>query len=120
MSDATRETVNAVAEIVSSGESHASNAQLAKHLGLDKAAVSRRVRVAINQGYLRNDEDRRGKPSKIAPADPLPEDVEILPTVDVLTLHERGDMTYPHRRQATVTSTSASATTTSTSMPPRR
>jgi hypothetical protein len=39
-----------------------SNAQLAERLELDTAAVSPRVRVAINQGYLRNDEDRRGKP----------------------------------------------------------
>ena len=53
VSEATRQTVNAVAEVVASGEEYASNAQLAALLELDKAAVSRRVRVAINQGYLR-------------------------------------------------------------------
>jgi Domain of unknown function (DUF3854) len=95
VSEATRETVNAVANIISGGEDYASNAQLAERLKLDKAAVSRRVRVAINQGYLRNDEDRRGKPSKLALADPLPEDVQVLPTVDVLTLHLGGDIPPP-------------------------
>jgi hypothetical protein len=95
VSDATRETVNAVAEIIASGEQHASNAQLAERLELDKAAVSRRVRVAINQGYLRNDEDRRGKPSKLALADPLPEDIEILPSVDVLIVDREGDTPPP-------------------------
>jgi hypothetical protein len=91
VSEATRETVSAVAEIVAAGDEYASNAQLAERLEIDKAAVSRRVRVAIGQGYLRNDEDRRGKPSKLALADPLPEDVEVLPTVDVLTLRLGGD-----------------------------
>jgi hypothetical protein len=96
VSESTRETVAAVAEIVGDGERYASNAQLAERLELDKAAVSRRVRVAINQGYLRNDEDKRGKPSKLALADPLPEDIEVLPTVerlsvDVLTLDPGGD-----------------------------
>jgi hypothetical protein len=91
VSEATRETVNAVADVLQAGAKHVSNAQLAELLELDKAAVSRRVRVAIAQGYLRNDEDRRGKPSKLALADPLPEDLEILPSVDVLTSHWGGD-----------------------------
>jgi hypothetical protein len=49
---------------------------------MDKSAVSRRVRVAIDRGYLRNDEDKRGRPSKLALADPLPDDLEILPSAD--------------------------------------
>jgi hypothetical protein len=68
VSGATRETVNAVAEVIGGGDGYASNAQ------------------------LRNDQDRRGKPSKLALADPLPEDVEVLPTVDVLTLRSGGDI----------------------------
>jgi Domain of unknown function (DUF3854) len=84
VSEATREAVNAVAAIVSSGAKYATNAQLAEHLKIDKSSASRRVRVALEKGYLRNDEDRRGKPSRLALADPLPDDVEILPTVDAL------------------------------------
>jgi hypothetical protein len=63
VSEATRETVNAVADVVGSDHGYASNAEVAKRLGLDKAAVSRRVRVAIDKGYLRNEETRKGKPS---------------------------------------------------------
>lgn len=57
---------------------------MAERLKIDKSSASRRVRVALDKGYLRNDEDRRGKPSKLALADPLPDDVEILPTVEAL------------------------------------
>jgi hypothetical protein len=76
----TRETVVMVSELVAgNGHKHVSIAQLAAALGMDKSAVSRRVRVAIEAGYLRNDEDKRGRPSKLAVGDPLPEDIEILP-----------------------------------------
>jgi hypothetical protein len=75
----TRETVEAVATLAGDDGRHVSVAQLSEALKMDKSAVSRRVRVAINKGYLDNDEDRRGRPSKLALADPLPEDVEILP-----------------------------------------
>ena len=45
---------------------------------------SRRVRVAIDGGYLRNLKDKRGRPAWIALGDPLPDDVPILPTVEVV------------------------------------
>lgn len=85
VSDATRETINAVADIVGGDhEKRASNADLCKRLELDKSVVSRRVKVAIEKGYLINDEDRRGKPARLRLGDPLPEDVQILPTVERL------------------------------------
>lgn len=59
-------------------------AQLAAELGLDKSAVSRRVRAALRAGYLENREEKRGRPHKLVIGDPLPEDQEILPTVDEL------------------------------------
>jgi hypothetical protein len=42
------------------------------------------VRNAINRGHLKNLEDRRGRPARIVLDEPLPEDLEILPTVDRL------------------------------------
>ncbi len=54
--------------------------EIAKGLNLDKSATSRRVRVAIDGGYLRNDEQKRGRPAKIALGEPLPEDHELLPS----------------------------------------
>ena len=79
VSEATRETVTAVAEIIDAGDEHASNAQLAARLELDRSAVGRRVRKAIEQGYLVNDEDRPRKPTKLRLGDPLPEEQVILP-----------------------------------------
>ncbi|MDP9364134.1 MAG: hypothetical protein M3Q10_07905 [Chloroflexota bacterium] len=52
---------------------------VAAALKIDKSAASRRVRVAIDRGYLRNLEDKKGRPARIALGDPLPEDAPILP-----------------------------------------
>jgi hypothetical protein len=80
---ATREVVQAVAEILDDDHhKHATYAQLTQRLGLDKSSVSRRARVAVYGGYLRNEEDRRGKPARLVLGDDLPEDVVVLPTVD--------------------------------------
>jgi hypothetical protein len=84
VSPQTRETVEGVATLAGEDSTPVSTARLADRLRIDKSAASRRVRVAIDKGYLRNDEDRRGRPAKLACADPLPEDVEILPTADDL------------------------------------
>jgi hypothetical protein len=76
----TRETVGKVAELAeANGNRHISIAQLAAALEMDKSAVSRRVRVALEAGYLRNEEDKRGRPYKLVVGDPLPEDIVILP-----------------------------------------
>ena len=54
-------------------------ARLARKLNLDKSVVWRRVRVAINRNYIRTLEERKYRPARLTPGDPLPEDVEILP-----------------------------------------
>ena len=79
VSEATRETVEVVG-LLTDGDKRASNADLARILELDRSAVSRRVRKAISQGYLMNDEDRPRKPTKLRLGEPLPEDQVILPT----------------------------------------
>jgi hypothetical protein len=78
-----RETVAKVDELTAGG-GEASLPEIAKALDLDKSAASRRVRVALNRGYLKNLEEKRGRPSRVVLGDPLPEDVDILPTVEVL------------------------------------
>ncbi len=52
---------------------------IAEKLQLDKSNVSRRVRMAADGGYLRNLEDKRGKPSRWVIGDPLPESADLLP-----------------------------------------
>ncbi|HCG02032.1 MAG TPA: hypothetical protein DEV93_15995 [Chloroflexi bacterium] len=57
---------------------------LATSLTLDKSTASRRVAVCIQKGYLLNRQDQRGKPMLIATGDPLPDELEVLPTPDKL------------------------------------
>jgi hypothetical protein len=40
--------------------------------------------MALEGGYLRNLEDRKGRPARLVIGDDLPEDMEILPTVEAL------------------------------------
>jgi hypothetical protein len=83
-----RETVEAVREVtVGVGvlePQEVSLTLLAKKLGLDKNSAHHRVRKAIERGYLVNREEKRGKPARIALADPLPDELEILPNPTAL------------------------------------
>jgi hypothetical protein len=78
-----RETVQAVAEL-DPDEAGVSVTALARALKLDKASASRRWTNARARGYLKNLESVRGKPARIVLAEPLPDDVQVLPTVKVL------------------------------------
>jgi hypothetical protein len=53
-------------------------------LKLDKVSAWRRVRRAIDRGFLKNDEERKGRPARLALADPLPKDLELLPAPEKL------------------------------------
>jgi len=52
---------------------------LADKLNLDKSNVSRRLARAADGGYVRNLEDKRGKPGRWVVGDPLPEAADLLP-----------------------------------------
>jgi hypothetical protein len=54
---------------------------VAEKLDVDKSNAGRRLRMAAADGYVRNLEDRPGRPGRWVVGDPLPEDVELLPTV---------------------------------------
>jgi len=80
-----RETVNAVERLkAAAGGAGVKLASLASELKLDKSAASRRVKTAIARGYLRNLEEKRGQPMRLDCADPLPDDVKILPDAEEL------------------------------------
>jgi hypothetical protein len=74
-----RSTVMAVAELKGNTNATVSVSQLAKKLSLDKSSVSRRVKNALKLEYLKNLEDKRGKPYRLDVGDPLPEERTILP-----------------------------------------
>ncbi|PLS83444.1 MAG: hypothetical protein CYG60_21985, partial [Actinobacteria bacterium] len=59
-------------------------AALAEELELDKSAAWRRVRTAMDRGYVKNLEDRKGRPARLVPGDALPDDIEILPAPERL------------------------------------
>jgi hypothetical protein len=46
--------------------------------------VSRRINAAIDRGYLKNLEEKRGQPARICLGDALPEDADVLPSPDRL------------------------------------
>jgi len=79
-----RDTVEAVEGVIRGGCAHATIAQAAQALKLDRSAASRRVSTAIEKGYLVNIEKKRGNTKKIIMGDPLPEEVEVLPSPEKL------------------------------------
>jgi hypothetical protein len=72
-----RDTVEAVAEIADENGVH--HTAIARYLKLDKSAARRRMSQALEAGYLRNLEERGGRPARLVLGDALPEEVEILP-----------------------------------------
>jgi MarR family len=83
-----RETVEAVEAVAIDGNllgapRPASQGEIAARMKLDKTTVSRRVKKAIDQGYLR-DERQRGREAELVTGEPLPTDKPILPTVHEL------------------------------------
>jgi hypothetical protein len=78
-----RETVETLGRLCSD-EGSVTIARLAEELELDKSSAWRRVRAAIDRGYAKNLEDRKGRPARLVLGDPLPDDVEILPNIERL------------------------------------
>lgn len=86
--DTIRETVAAVQALLSARQRQpddtpatVSLTEVAHALKMDKSAVSRRVKQALEAGYLQNLEAGRGRPAKLMLGDPLPEELHILPDV---------------------------------------
>jgi hypothetical protein len=101
-----RDTVAAVAELAT-GEKLVSLRQVADHLHIDKSSASRRVRVAIEDGYLVNHEDKKGKPAKLGLGDALPAEKPVLPAP--ADLAEKISLLYPSCNSATVQQSTVAA-----------
>ena len=78
-----RDIVDVVQRLTGSGEP-CSVSQVARIAKLDPSTVSRRVKAAIEAGYLVNQEAKPGRPYQLVIGDPLPTDRPVLPTVDTL------------------------------------
>ena len=86
-----RETVSVVGELTLAG-GETTVVAIGDRLRLDKSTAWRRVRVAIDRGFLQNLEERPRRPGKIVLGDPLPDEEPILPTREELErLHDCSD-----------------------------
>ena len=79
-----RETVATVGKLAEAGCDGVPLTRVAQKLKLDKSTASRRVTDAITRGHLKNLEEKKGRPARYVIADPLPDDVELLPAVEKL------------------------------------
>jgi urease gamma subunit len=80
-----RETVSALNALHAEEGAPVMITEIAKKLKLDKSSAWRRVRIAMERGYAKNLEDRKGRPARLVPGAPLPADVEILPAPERLS-----------------------------------
>jgi hypothetical protein len=94
-----REVVETTARLLA-GLEEVRQTELKDALKLDKSAISRRIAGALDGGFLRNLEERKGRPARLVLGDVLPANRGVLPLPDQLTsadgLHgcavDRGDM----------------------------
>jgi hypothetical protein len=79
-----REVVNTVAALLKGGKDEVRQSELKPVLKLDKSAISRRVADALDGGFLKNLEDRKGRPARLTLGDALPDNFEVLPAPEQL------------------------------------
>jgi hypothetical protein len=83
-----REVVETTVRLLSEGRDEVRQADLKLALKLDKSAISRRVAGALDGGFLKNLEDRRGRPARLVLGDPLPANRDVLPVPHRLSSDE--------------------------------
>jgi hypothetical protein len=79
-----RETVEGIRRILGDGAEEVSLSALATALKLDKSSTSRRVADSIHLGFIKNLEEKKGRPARLVLGDALPGDSDVLPTVEAL------------------------------------
>ena len=84
ISPSVRETVAAVYELNGSGEMGLSLKPIAQALGVDKSTASRRVKIAIALGYIKNEEFKPGVEMRVVLDQPMPDDEDVLPSPETL------------------------------------
>lgn len=77
-----RETVAAVEALAAEYREGVPASAVARLLRLDKSAARRRLLAACDEGYLVNQEERRGRPGRYVLGEELPEEHEILPPLE--------------------------------------
>ena len=80
-----RETVKAVKSLQETATGGVRIVDVATALGIDKSSAKRRVDAAIAKGFVINTQEKRGRPANLIADDPLPDEQELLPTVEALS-----------------------------------
>jgi hypothetical protein len=80
-----RETVEAVSSLLADVKETVAQSDLRKVLELDRGVISRRVRAACDRGYLKNLEDRKGRSACLKLGDPMPDEIDVLPSLEALS-----------------------------------
>ncbi len=79
--ETTKETVRVVAALTGAEDVETVGIKkIADKLQLDRSTAQRRVKSAADEGYLVNEEDKRGKAARWRVGEPMPADVVVLPT----------------------------------------
>jgi hypothetical protein len=84
VSSQTRDTVEAVRDVLEAGARTVTVHDLREALGVDESNVRRRVAKAVEAGYLHDARRSAGQPHKLTLAEELPNDRGVLPTPDRL------------------------------------
>jgi hypothetical protein len=85
VSDDVRETVAAVeAALERAEETVVRRVQVQAELGLDGRATNRRLSQAVDAGFVENTNPGRGKPGLYKIGNPIPDNIDVLPSVDYL------------------------------------
>jgi hypothetical protein len=79
-----REVVRAASALIEKGQQEVRQSELKSALQLDKSAISRRVADALDGGFLKNLEDRKGCPARLIIGEALPDNQEVLPSYEQL------------------------------------
>jgi len=86
-----RRTVEAVTKLLKKAP-HVSAGQIAAKLNLHKGNVSRHTKAAIEDGYLRNLQESKGKTAQYVLGDPMPMDTDVLPSATAVAKEYRNTM----------------------------
>jgi hypothetical protein len=76
---AIRETVGAVETLIATRPDGVTVHDVSVFLGIERSRAQRRLKGARERGYIKNLEDKRGKPARYDLDEPLPDEVAILP-----------------------------------------
>jgi hypothetical protein len=79
-----RETVEVIRRLIAEGVVEVCQTDLRSALKLDRSVISRRVAAALDAGFLKNLEERKGRAARLVLGDPLPADREVMPAPDLL------------------------------------